>query len=99
MLPRIEQVSIRQGDTDEVPDAIGRFASRGATVGGAVARLASRELIKEILKRLAAQLGSACEDLSWEEGGVTGRGLADDFIPLSEIPVRLASRQTNSVWR
>ena len=93
----IEQVSIRQGDTDEVPDAVGTFASRGAAVGGAVARLASRELIKEILKRFAAQLGCACEELSWENGGVTGPGLADDFIALSEIPVRLASQQTNSV--
>jgi carbon-monoxide dehydrogenase large subunit len=32
----MEQVAIRQGDTDEVPDAVGTFASRGAAVGGAV---------------------------------------------------------------
>jgi carbon-monoxide dehydrogenase large subunit len=93
----IEQVSVRQGDTDEVPDAIGTFASRGAAVGGAVARLASRELIKEILKRSAAQLGCACDELSWEDGGVTGPGLVDAFMPLSEIPIRLASRLKDSV--
>ena len=28
----IEQVAVRQGDTDEVPDAVGTFASRGAAV-------------------------------------------------------------------
>ncbi len=92
----IEQVSVRQGDTDEVPDAIGTFASRGAAVGGAVARLASRELIKEILKQAGAQFGCASDQLSWEDGCLAGPGLIDESIPLSEIPGRLASRPNDS---
>ena len=92
----IEQVSVRQGDTDEVPDAIGTFASRGAAVGGAVARLASRELIKEVLKQSAARFACAPDELSWEDGGITGPGLAGDFVPLSEIPLKLSRPQKNS---
>ncbi|HWF39784.1 MAG TPA: xanthine dehydrogenase family protein molybdopterin-binding subunit [Candidatus Acidoferrales bacterium] len=87
----MEQVAVRQGDTDEVPDAIGTFASRGAAVGGAVARLAARELIKEILNRAAAHLGIARDELSWENGGITCSRL-EPFIPMAEIPTRLAAR-------
>jgi aerobic carbon-monoxide dehydrogenase large subunit len=93
----IEQVSVRQGDTDEVSDAIGTFASRGAAVGGAVARLASRELIKEILKQAAAHFGCPNDQLSWQDGALVRPGIIDEPIPLSEIPGRLASRRNDSV--
>jgi aerobic carbon-monoxide dehydrogenase large subunit len=94
----IELVSVRQGDTDEVPDAIGTFASRGAAVGGAVARLASRELIKEILKQAALHFGCANDDLSWAHGGVSRPGTVQ-FSPLPEIPACLGSRNGNSTHR
>lgn len=90
----IEQVFVRQGDTDEVPDAIGTFASRGAAVGGAVARLAARELVKEILNQAACHLGCAWDELTWEDGGIAGRQ-SELFIPLIEIPARLAERNRN----
>jgi len=86
----IEQVSIRQGDTDEVPDAVGTFASRGAAVGGAVGRLAARELLKTILGCFAAAVGCDAAALRWECGGVKLPGDAAEFVPLEEIPMRLA---------
>jgi len=87
----MEQVAIRQGDTDEVPDAVGTFASRGAAVGGAVGRMAARELVKNILCCFARQLRCEVEALRWEGGGVVLPGPADEFVPLSEIPARLAA--------
>ena len=66
----IEQVAIRQGDTDEVPDAVGTFASRGAAVGGAAGRMAARELVKTILHCFAAELECDPAALRWEGGGV-----------------------------
>ena len=83
----MEEIAIRQGDTDEVPDGVGTFASRGAAVGGGVGRMAARQLVETILNDLAAELACDRAALAWEAGGVT---LPDGFIPMAEIPVRLA---------
>jgi carbon-monoxide dehydrogenase large subunit len=87
----MEQVAIRQGDTDEVPDAVGTFASRGAAVGGAAGRMAARELVKTILRCFAEVPDCDPSALRWEAGGVVISGPTQEFIPLSEIPARLAS--------
>jgi carbon-monoxide dehydrogenase large subunit len=87
----IEKVLIRQGDTDEVPDAVGTFASRGAAVGGAVGRMAARELVKTILGYFATELKRDPASLRWECGGVRVAGPAGQFIPLAEIHGRLAA--------
>jgi carbon-monoxide dehydrogenase large subunit len=87
----IDQVAIHQGDTDEVPQAVGTFASRGAAVGGAVGRMAARELVKKILNCFAAELKRDAAALRWEDGGVMVPEPMEEFIPLSEIPNRLAS--------
>jgi carbon-monoxide dehydrogenase large subunit len=87
----MDQVAIRQGDTDEVPDAVGTFASRGTAAGGAAGRMAARELIKRIVSRLSVELECDPAALRWESGGVMVPEPAEEFIPLSEIPARLAS--------
>ncbi len=87
----IDQVAIRQGDTDDVPDAVGTFASRGAAIGGAAGRMAARELVKKILECFAARLGCSAAALQWESGGVMISEPAEEFVPLLEIPARLAS--------
>ena len=86
----MEQVAIRQGDTDEVPDAVGTFASRGAAIGGAVGRMAARELVKNILECFTATLKCDSSSVQWKNGGVLITGAEDECIPLSEIPSRLA---------
>jgi carbon-monoxide dehydrogenase large subunit len=92
----IEQVAIRQGDTDEVPDAVGTFASRGAASGGAVGRMAARKLANTILSRFAADYQGESDGPRWENGGVLLPGSTDEFIPLSEIPARLATLRGQS---
>jgi carbon-monoxide dehydrogenase large subunit len=91
----IDQVSVRQGDTDEVPDAVGTFASRGAAVGAAVGRNVARELVKGIL--IAFATGFKCDPnvLTWENGGVIVPDLSE-FIELAEIPARLAKLRGES---
>jgi len=86
----MEQVAIRQGDTDEVPDAVGTFASRGAAAGGAAGRMVARELVKKILCCFAAALHCEPASLRWECGGVMVSMPSEEFIPLSKIPTRLA---------
>jgi carbon-monoxide dehydrogenase large subunit len=92
----IDQVAVRQGDTDEVPDAVGTFASRGAAVGGAVGRMAARELVKHILKCFAEELDCDPAMLRWDGGGVKLPEPVEDFIPLSEVSARLASLRGNT---
>ena len=88
----MDQVDIRQGDTDEVPDAVGTFASRGAASGGAAGRMVARELVKKILNRFADALDCDPAALHWENGGVVvSEPGEEEFIPLSEVPARLAS--------
>jgi carbon-monoxide dehydrogenase large subunit len=89
----IEQVAVCQGDTDQVPQAVGTFASRGAAVGGAAGRMAARELVKKILNCFAAEWKCDAAALRWERGGLMMREPAGEFIPLSEIPARLSSLQ------
>lgn len=85
----IEEVAIRQGDTDEVPDAVGTFASRGAAIGGAVGRMAARELIQNILACFSTAMKCTSSNLKWENGGLVLES-TDEFIPLAKIPARLA---------
>ncbi len=91
----MEQVAIRQGDTDEVPDAVGTFASRGAAAGGAAGRMVARELVKKILSSFAEIPDCDPSKLRWEGGGVVILGPPREFIPLQEIPARLASLRGN----
>ena len=78
----IEQVAIRQGDTDEVPDAVGTFASRGAAVGGAVGRMAARELVEKIVEYCAASVrmrsGGAAMGMRRREISGARRGVRSD---------------------
>src|SRR5260370_39144165 len=78
----MDQVAVRQGDTDEVPDAVGTFASRGAAVGGAAGRMAARELVKKILNSFAEELKCDPARLRWE-GGMMNAEL-ERSIALSE---------------
>jgi aerobic carbon-monoxide dehydrogenase large subunit len=92
----LEQIDVRFGSTDELPDAIGAFASRGAAIGGAVIRLAAHALKDVVLDRLARHLNCRRDELAWQSGGVTGPLLADDRIPLTAIPARLAAHDLDT---
>jgi carbon-monoxide dehydrogenase large subunit len=91
----IEQIAIRQGDTGEVPDAVGTFASRGAAIGGAVGRMAARELVRNILNCVATAMQFDRSKLKWENGCVVILGSTEEYIPLPEIPARLALLRGN----
>jgi aerobic carbon-monoxide dehydrogenase large subunit len=64
----IDRISVRHGDTDVIPDGVGTFASRGAAIGGAAARLAARKVRDKALQVAAEMLQSAPGDLTWSEG-------------------------------
>src|SRR4029077_18805527 len=57
----------------------------------AAGRMAARELVKRILNGFAVELKCDPADLSAESGGVVVPEPEEEFIPLAEIPARLAS--------
>jgi carbon-monoxide dehydrogenase large subunit len=89
----IDAIEIRFGNTDELPDAIGAFASRGTAIGGSAVRQATRAAKEAILDRLASQMNCRRDELRWESGGVTGPSITDG--PLS-IEAALARLQLSS---
>ncbi|MGZ8571211.1 MAG: xanthine dehydrogenase family protein molybdopterin-binding subunit [Actinomycetota bacterium] len=61
-------VEIRAGDTAEVPEGVGSFASRSVTVGGSAIVEAARE-VREQARRVAAHLlGAPPGEVRWEGG-------------------------------
>ena len=61
-------VEIRAGDTAEVPEGVGSFASRSVTVGGSAIVEAARG-VREQARRVAAHvLGADPGEVRWEDG-------------------------------
>jgi carbon-monoxide dehydrogenase large subunit len=92
----IEQIDIRFGNTDDLTDAVGAFASRGAAIGGAVIRLAARGLKDAIIDRYAQVTNASRQDLEWTRDGLTGPFLANSPATLPEISARLGVRDAGS---
>ncbi|MGW5740860.1 xanthine dehydrogenase family protein molybdopterin-binding subunit [Amycolatopsis sp. NPDC003861] len=57
----LDQITVRHGDTDEVPKAVGTFGSRSLQLGGSAIRQAADEVIAQA-RQLAADLLEAAPD-------------------------------------
>jgi carbon-monoxide dehydrogenase large subunit len=67
-------VEVRTGDTAEIPEGVGSFASRSVTVGGS-AVVEAAELLKEKARLVAAHvLRADPEHVRWEDGRLTVPG-------------------------
>ncbi|GDY29003.1 xanthine dehydrogenase family protein molybdopterin-binding subunit [Gandjariella thermophila] len=72
----MDKITIRHGDTDEVPKAVGTFASRSLQLGGSVLKQAGDQVI-ERAKEIAANLLEASPDdveLNVDQGAWQVRG-------------------------
>ena len=69
-----DDVEVRTGDTAEIPEGVGSFASRSVTVGGS-AVVEAAGLLEEKARLVAAHvLGADPEDVRWEDGCLTAPG-------------------------
>ncbi|WP_020660148.1 xanthine dehydrogenase family protein molybdopterin-binding subunit [Amycolatopsis benzoatilytica] len=67
----MEKITVRHGDTDEVPRAIGTFGSRSLQLGGSAIRRAAEEVVAQARQVAAELLEAAPEDLELDvERGV-----------------------------
>jgi carbon-monoxide dehydrogenase large subunit len=82
---RYEDVTVRYGDTDALPDSIGAFGSRGTVMGGNAVLRAAERVRDKILAVAARVLEAHPTDLELREGVVHVRGVPDRALPLREV--------------
>jgi hypothetical protein len=93
----IGAIEIRFGNTDELPDAIGAFASRGAAIGGSAVRQATRAAKETMLDRLASQMNCRRDELRWESGGIVGPSITDGPLSIEAALARLQLASTSPI--
>jgi carbon-monoxide dehydrogenase large subunit len=75
-----DQVVVRHGDTAMIPQSVGTFGSRSASLGGSALVIAAERVVAKA-KRLAAHLLEASkEDVVWQDGGFAVAGAPDRVV-------------------
>ncbi len=85
-----DDVEVRTGDTAEIPEGVGSFASRSVTVGGS-AVVEAAGLLEEKARLVAAHvLGADPEDVRWEDGCLRAGARRREplLAPRPRVPVR-----------
>jgi aerobic carbon-monoxide dehydrogenase large subunit len=80
-----DDVTIRHGDTDSVPEGMGSFGSRASMLGGSAIARAAHVLRTRLLDLAADRLEAAAADLTIEGDRVIVRGSPSVGVPLSEL--------------
>lgn len=82
---RYEDVTVRYGDTEALPDSVGAFGSRGTVMGGNAVQGAAERVRDKILAVAARELEAHPADLELRDGTVHVRGVADRALTLREV--------------
>jgi carbon-monoxide dehydrogenase large subunit len=82
---RYEDVTVRYGDTDQLPDGFGAFASRGTVMGGNAVVQAAERVREKVLAVAAHELEVHPRDLELRDGRVYVKGVPDRGLSLREI--------------
>jgi carbon-monoxide dehydrogenase large subunit len=82
---RYEDVTVRHGDTDALPDSVGAFGSRGTVMGGNAVLRAAERVRDKVLAVAARVLEASPADLELRDGAVHVRGLPDRALALRDV--------------
>ena len=81
----LKDIQIEEGDTDTAPYGLGTYASRSTPTAGAAAVMAARKL-RDKAKKIAAYLLEVSEDdLEWEPGKFSVKGVPEKSKTIQEI--------------
>jgi carbon-monoxide dehydrogenase large subunit len=80
-----EDVTVRYGDTNLLPFAVGAFASRGTVVGGSALLRASQKLRAKIVQLGAHELEVDPDDVVLADGRLSVKGSPDRGLSLAEV--------------
>jgi carbon-monoxide dehydrogenase large subunit len=82
---RYEDVTVRHGDTEALPDSVGAFGSRGTVMGGNAVLGAAERVRDRILTVAARELEAHPADLELRDGAVRVRGVTDRALSLRDV--------------
>ena len=80
-----ENVTVRYGDTNLLPDGYGAFASRGTVMGGNAVVRAAERVREKIFLVAANRLEAHAKDLELRDGCVHIKGVPDRKLSLGEV--------------
>lgn len=81
----LDAVSIVEGDTERCPHGSGSFASRTMVVSGGALVLAARRVRDKVATIAAHMLEAAREDLAFEDGAISVRGVPGRAVTLAQV--------------
>ena len=81
----VADITVEEGDTDTAPYGLGTYASRSTPTAGAAGAMACRK-IKDKSQKIAAHLLEVTEeDLEWEVGKFSVKGVPDKSVTIQEV--------------
>jgi carbon-monoxide dehydrogenase large subunit len=80
-----EDVEIVEGDTDEIPQGMGTYGSRSATVGGASLVQSTRKVVDKAKSIAAHQLEASEDDVEFENGEFRVAGAPDRSMHIQDV--------------
>ncbi|MFC4529646.1 xanthine dehydrogenase family protein molybdopterin-binding subunit [Sphaerisporangium dianthi] len=91
------RVRLIEGDTGEVPEGVGSFASRSAQIAGAALQQAARTLIDQARRRAATLWELPVHKVTWSDGTLRAAGASPAVTGLGELvratgPLRVDER-------
>jgi carbon-monoxide dehydrogenase large subunit/6-hydroxypseudooxynicotine dehydrogenase subunit gamma len=85
-----DDVTVRHGDTDSVPEGMGAFGSRASMLGGSAIALAADVLRVRLLDLASERLEASPADLTIEGDRVIVKGSPAHGVPLAELAAAAA---------
>ncbi|MFN8525324.1 MAG: xanthine dehydrogenase family protein molybdopterin-binding subunit [Chloroflexota bacterium] len=79
------QITVRHGDTDQIPFGVGTYASRNAVTAGSATAVASRIVREKALKLAAMLLETSPADLELADGTARVKGTPDRSVTLGAL--------------
>lgn len=81
----VDDVEVVEGDTDRIPQGMGTYGSRSASVGGGSIARGARD-VREKARRIAAhQFETSVDDIMFEDGEFHIAGAPDQSLHIQEI--------------
>ncbi len=81
----VADITVEEGDTDTAPYGLGTYASRSTPTAGAATSMACRKIRDKAQKIAAHLLEASEEDLEWEVGNFSVKGVPDKSVSIQDI--------------
>ena len=93
-----QQIHVTQGDTNDVPDAIGALASRSTAIGGTAMWRAANDLLAQARENAAPTLGCLPDQITASQDGLTGNGQTVAWSTLSPLHINIRHTAQAEAW-